>query len=158
MFESDQVMRWTAPRLLCWCSIFSIFGRPGDMLDAVKQKVIRDLTKLPDYVCTETIEQSRIGVNGEPADTNRIRLDVGYAQGKQIFGWPGGESLSEFDVSRLVPGLVSDGEVLALAKLLLLSEPVITGQGPERHEGRATIPYDYRVTLEYSGWVATAPN
>ena len=128
-----------------------------DILEAVKQNVIRDLTKLPDYLCTETIEQSRIGVEGcsgaDCEDIHRTRLDVGYLKGKQIFGWPGGASLSEFDVSRLVPGLVTDGDLLAIGRLLLLSNPVITGQRQENHSGLVTQRYDYRVPLEDSGWV-----
>ena len=142
--------RWLLGTCLC---LSGIFGQQADLLAPVKQKVARDLTKLPDYLCTQTIEQSRSGVDGEPGDIHRIRLDVGYLKGKQIFGWPGGESLSEFDVSRLVPGLVTDGDVLAFARLLLLSKPMITGQRQENQGGRPAIRYDYRVLLDHSGWV-----
>jgi hypothetical protein len=142
--------RW----LLGMClSLSGIFGQQADLLASVKQKVTGDLTKLPDHLCTATIEQSRIGIDGEPADTNRIRLDVGYLRGKQIFGWPGGASLSEFNVSRLVPGLVTDGDLVALGRLLLLSKPLITGHHEGNHSGRPTVRYDYRVPLEESGWM-----
>ena len=158
--HSTHVMQIAGRWLLgiCW-SLHSMFGQQGDVLLAVKQRVMRDLTKLPDYVCTETIEQARSRVDGcsaadcKPEDINRIRLDVGYLKGKQIFGWPGGESLSEFDVSRLVPGLVTDGDVLAFARLLLLSKPLIAEQRQDNHNGRRAVRYDYRVALEDSGWV-----
>jgi hypothetical protein len=141
------------------CSIYGLVGQQVDALAAVKQKVSDDLAKLPNYVCTETVEQSRVRAGGCPAggcvpeNINRTRIDVGYSKGKQIFGWPGGESLSESDVSRLVPGLITDGDLVTIARLLLLSEPAITSVRQEDRNGRATVRYDYRVPLDTSGWV-----
>lgn len=155
--RSSVCFLWRSLLAAC-CAAQSLFGQ-ATVLAQVKGRVQNDLTKLPNYICTETIEQSRIShdrcSSGDcgTAEMNRFRVDVGFVEGRQIFGWPGGERLSDSDISRLVPDLVTDGDVVVFARLLLLSNPTLTGERREDHDGRATIRYDYFVPLDNSGWV-----
>lgn len=104
-------------RMACWrfcfCLTAAALAAQTDALTNLKQKATADRAKPQNCVCTATIEQSR-GVEV----VNRIRLDVGYAEGVQYFGWADGDSLPEADVSRFVPDLVTDADLLALANLL----------------------------------------
>ncbi|HYP06373.1 MAG TPA: hypothetical protein VER03_09045 [Bryobacteraceae bacterium] len=149
--------------LAIWISAHGISAQQADLLASVKLKLHDDLRRLPNYLCTETIDQSRIrgyscsGPECHKVFLSRIRLDVGFVKGKQIFGWPGGERLSDSDVSRFVSGLVTDGDLVALARILLVSKPTIKTERYEDLYGRAAIRYDFHVPLDNSGWLVGTP-
>jgi hypothetical protein len=129
-----------------------------------KAKILRDLTNLPNYVCVETIEPSQRRSRAQTFEVvERFRIDVAYISGRESFGWPEGEALSEEDITRLVAGSVGNGDFGQLLHSLFTSLGTLGPLGPlgslfsdgteERHDGRLALRYDYRIPLEASDWV-----
>src|SRR5712692_11400472 len=129
------------------------------LLAKIKVKMADNLERLPNYTCAQTIERSR-----RPAPTRRfelvdtIRLEVGYIEGKELFGWPGAGKIDESEITKLVGGgTIGNGDFALLAKSLLTQSVMFTYGGDTELGGRRAIRYDFRVPLLSSGYRLRVP-
>jgi len=73
------------------------------LLDKVKAGVEDNLKRLPDYTYTENIERSLRSSRGKRLrSTDRVRLNVAYVGGKELFGLPGAGRIEHAKIDQLV--------------------------------------------------------
>jgi hypothetical protein len=121
----------------------------------VREKVLQDLHRLPNCTCTETIERSyRFPWKAVFERGARLRVEVGYVSGEELYSRPGGKALSESDLSRLVSGTVSTGDFVIMASNLFNSTSAdIVAAGAEVRGGHPGLRYDFRVPAKLSCWI-----
>src|SRR5581483_7257101 len=74
------------------------------LLARIRAHIVEDLSRLPDYTCTQTIERStRRSARDGWRTEDLVRLEVEYVGKRELFGYPGGEQVSEAEVTRVVP-------------------------------------------------------
>jgi hypothetical protein len=131
-------------------------GVPPDLvfLGQVKTRAAANLSGLPNYTCTQTVERSRrrpASRKFELVDT--LRLEVALVDGKEMFAWPGAERFEERDLSQMVGGTIGNGDFALFAKAVFLSGAArITVGGKESRNGRETIRLDFDVPRLVSGY------
>jgi hypothetical protein len=118
-----------------------------------------NLSRLPNYTCLQTIERSRRRADGrkfEPLD--RVRLEVALVEGKEVFGWPGGDKIAESEITNLVSGTIGNGDfALFLKSIFLGSGATFRYAGETTLEGKRAIRFDYVVPLLTSGYHLRVP-
>src|SRR5579862_3512102 len=120
-----------------------------DDLARIKTAVEENLARLPNYTCTESIEQSdRLLIDGKPKVVflEKTRLEVAFVEGKELFGWPGAAKIDQSDVTRMIKGSIGNGYFGLFSKTIFLA-PSTTFQNANTTEldGRPVVRYDYRV-------------
>ncbi len=152
MAAVEAAMFW-----LVLCSLWA--AQPGagapETLAKIKQSVLGNLRTLPNYTCTQVIERSYRWPGGRSFENvDRVRLEIGYIDGKELFGWPGGEKLAEEDLHRLVSGAITNGDYALVARALFGGPNVAIGElREENHAGRATLRCDFTAPLQGSDWI-----
>jgi len=144
---------------LCLCCFPALCQQRPSVIDALKHRVLDDLATLPNYTCTETIARStRRGSARTFDEIDRYRIDVAYVGGKELFGWPGGDKLTEEDLTKMMPGTVSNGEFAILVPATFDSpDALFTDAGEDLRDGSPMLRYDYRVPASGSGWILRVP-
>jgi hypothetical protein len=153
-----------------WLLALTAFAQdPVDTLEKARDKILAAAPQLPKYVCTETIERSyysrrerpeeppsceRILVDRKkgkyklkPDATDRLRVSVSAAQGREIYSWTGTAPYDHGVEDILQSGPMGTG-VLALHWLDIFSNPSVRFRLIE--ERPATIEYGFRVPVEAS--------
>lgn len=123
-------------------------AQPDD-LAKIKAAVEENLSRLPNYTCTESIEQSeRLLIDGKPKVTflEKTRLEVAFVEGKELFGWPGAAKMDQSDVAKMIQGAIGNGYFGLFSKTIFLV-PSTTFQNANTTEldGRPAVHYEYRV-------------
>ena len=78
----------------------------------------------------------------------RLRVEVGYVNGEELYSRPGGKALSESDLSRLISGTVSTGDfVIAASNLFNSRSAEIVAAGVEVRTFRHLDADDLREQL-----------
>ena len=131
---------------------------PADvlLLARIKLKMAENLTRLPNYTCTQTIERSRRRAPSrrfELVDT--LRLEVAVVAGKEMFSWPGENRFEDRELSKMAPGgAIGNGNFALHARSVFLSKAAtFTFVGERIRDGRRTIRFDYIVPLMHSGYL-----
>jgi hypothetical protein len=147
---------------LLWLAPFAAAQNSGiskDLLDwvRIKQKVAQNLARLPDYSCIETIERAeRFKSTAEFRILDKMRVEVIYAGGKELYSWPGSREVSDKDVRAGMTGLLSDGEFTSHTRTVFLNNVSETKfAGEETYRGRPALKYTYRVPFLFTGWTLT---
>src|SRR3954471_20189830 len=99
------------------------FAAGEDLLLRIRAQKPEDGTRLPDYTCRVTIERSgRRSGRGAWDLTDRLRLEIAYANGREYYAWPGDDRF-ENGIEELLPrrGLVSEGSWALHARKLFLT-------------------------------------
>jgi hypothetical protein len=113
-----------------------------------------NLARLPNYTCVETIERS-----GRPQSIHhftlidRLRLEVAYVAGRELYSWPGAGSFEEKSISEIVGrgAAISTGDFALHAHAVFSSDaPEFTWAGDGERGGRKTVRFDFRVPLARS--------
>src|ERR1700730_3480744 len=114
-------------RLVLRASIFCIgvalAQAQTDNLAKIKAAVGENLSRLPNYTCTESIEQSeRLLSEGKPKILlfEKTRLEVAFVEGKELFGWPGAAKIDQPDVARMIKGSIGNGYFGLFSKTIFL--------------------------------------
>ncbi len=120
-----------------------------DDLAKIKTAVEENLGRLPNYTCTESIEQSeRLLIEGKPKVTflEKTRLEVAFVEGKELFGWPGAAKIDQSDVAKMIKGSIGNG-YFGLFSKTIFQAPSTTFQKANAAEldGKPAVRYDYRV-------------
>jgi hypothetical protein len=118
------------------------------LLSRFKQQVRQDLERAPNYTCLETMaryKRATAHASFAPADT--VRLEVSYADGKELFAWPGSKRFEDRALKALVPtGMSGTGTFVLQARNLFVSEnATFEYRGEETLDGRRAIRYDYHL-------------
>jgi len=113
----------------------------------IRAKAQVNLSGLPNYTCTQTIERSQ-----RRAKTRRfqlvdtIRLEVALVGGKELFAWPGQAKFDDRELREMVGGTIGNGNFALHARSVFLSSaPTYEYEGEREVDGRKLYRYHYRV-------------
>ena len=120
-----------------------------DDLAKIKTAVEENLSRLPNYTCTESIEQAeRVVMDGKSKVTRleKTRMEVAFVEGKELFGWPGAAKIDQSDVAKMIKGSIGNG-YFGLFSKTIFQVPSTTFQYVDATEleGKPAVHYDYRV-------------
>jgi hypothetical protein len=155
---------------------------PSAVLTAVRNKVIENIRRMPNYTCVQTIERSyympagrapanceQIASPGAPLklmQTDRLRLEVAVSPDRELYSWVGARSFGEGEISDIVRfGPIGTGSFAAYlgnvfgGRITRMTYLGVAGEG-----GRSLMKFGYSVPKEQSryrvragdGWVITA--
>ena len=124
------------------------------LLAKVKNRMAANLSRLPNYTCVQTVERFHRRSTTRKFDVlDTVRLEVALVEGKELFGWPGGDRIAESEISNLVKGTIGNGDFALLAKsIFLTSSATFQYAGDSFLGARAAIKFDYKVPLFTSGY------
>jgi hypothetical protein len=130
---------------------------PQDLLTRIRDHLREYVSELPDYTCRVTIERSaRQGSRGAFQLRDRVRVEVVYSGGNELYAWPGSNGF-ERSISELLPahGMVSDGSYAMHMRTLFLRN-VASFDEPRQVKGQ--IQLGFRVPALRSGYAMTTPD
>ena len=144
-------------------------GQPGApveyaLLAKIKQTMKRNLQRVPNYTCLETIERSRrmprslvVSRDGGPGpfrSQDIVRLEVAEVEGKEFFSRPGARDFHETSLEAFVNGgMIGNGTFALFTKDIFATDgPTYRFGGKENVEGREVVRYDYQVPYLGSGY------
>jgi hypothetical protein len=141
--------------LLAFCAgIFCCAADPQDLLTRIREHLGEYVSKLPDYTCRVTIERSSRRTGRSPFElTDRLRLEVAYTGGNELYAWPGSAAF-ERSIDELLPahGMVSDGSYALHMRTLFLRNVAQFGP-PKAAHGQVELPFT--VPAVRSGYALT---
>ena len=112
---------------------------------------------MPNFTCVETIERSqRLPSTKKYQLIDTIRLEVAFAEGKELYAWPGSSKFEEADVTKLVGGLGAIGTgdfALHARSIYLTGQATFTYLGLDELNGKPAHKYHYRVPMAASTYV-----
>jgi hypothetical protein len=132
---------------LC-AGVFCCAGQPQDLLTRIREHMREYVSQLPDYTCRVTIERStRRSGRSEFALTDRLRLEVAYTGGNELYAWPGSASF-ERTIEELLPahGMVSNGSYALHMRTLFLRNVARFGE-PQKSGGRVELTFSVPAVL-----------
>lgn len=158
--DASSAHRCALPTILFCLTLHPGCAQPAlspdvQLLASIRTKAARNLGRLPDYTCRQTTERSIRRIPGKKFElTDTVRLEVALVGGKELYGWPGANNITEWEVSNLVSGTFGNGDFGLHAAGVLLSDGATFTRAPdELLDGRRVIRYNYRVALLSSGYV-----
>jgi hypothetical protein len=143
--------------LLAGCVTFAGGQTPPDLQERIQTHMGEYLAHLPNYTCRVTIARSsRPGPDRNFQLTDRIRLEVEFAGGQELYSWPG-EDRFEHGLEKLVggiPGLISIGSYALLTRALFTTDAAEFGSPREAAcEGKPCLELDFKVPVERTDYV-----
>jgi hypothetical protein len=140
------------PRVLsvsCFCIGVALPQAQTDDLAKIQTAVEENLSRLPNYTCIESIEQSeRFPIEGKLKVTflEKTRMEVAFVEGKELFGWPGAAKIDQSDVAKMIKGSIGNG-YFGLFSKTIFQVPSTTFQyvNATELEGKPAVRYNYRV-------------
>lgn len=154
---------------VCAALLFSLTLQAGEgepalspdlvLLSNIKIRISRNQSQLPNYTCQQTTERSRRGMPDRKFELiDMVRLEVALVEGKELYGWPGANQMTESEISNLVSGTFGNGDFGLHARSIFLSDGAyFTRVADEIIDGHETIRYNYRVPLLSSGYRLKVP-
>ncbi len=130
----------------------------------IKRQMAREMSRMPNYTCLETIYRSThestrlvIAVPGKTVPFRRmdvVRLEVAEVNGNELFARPGEHEFHRKEITELVPGgLMGNGIFSGFAHDVFSSDiATFKFAGEERIDGRQLLRYDYRIPQLFSGY------
>lgn len=115
----------------------------------------RNLTRLPNFTCLETIERSRRRVPARKYDLIDIaRVEVALVEGKELFAWPGSGKFDDRELRDLIPGGATGNGSFALhARAVFLGRhTTFENLGETTLDGKPALRYSYNVPQPFSGF------
>jgi hypothetical protein len=139
----------------CWAGVFLAVACQAQqelppetlLLAKIKAKVAENLSRLPNFTCTETIQRSlSYKSTATPEMVDTVRLEVAFLQSKELYGWPGAARIDEPDITKMVGGSIGNGYfALFLNNIFLVSSTTFHYAGHVKLDGRESLRYDYTV-------------
>jgi len=113
------------------------------------------VARLPDYTCHLTLERFQRAKSSVPFDlSDRLRLEVAYTSGQELYSWPGDDHF-EAGIEDLLPGhgMVSNGSyALHIRNLFERDVAHFTGPVEEACDGQACLRLDFTIPAMHSGF------
>jgi hypothetical protein len=117
------------------------------------------LARLPDYTCRVTLERStRRNSHARFTPSDRIRLEVAYTGGQELYSWPGDDRF-EGGIEDLLSGhgMVSNGSyALHMRNLFVRAVATFAAPRMERCEARPCLRVDFDIPASLSGYSVSA--
>src|SRR5207244_8638611 len=138
---------------VCWMA--QGFQEPEGLLDRFLTRMKSELGRLPDYVCTQTIERfGRQSAERQWQKVDTLRFDVALVGNKELYGRPGERRFQSRTLADLVgKGTTSTGQLGILAKhVFLTSTAQLAYKGASEQDGRRAHEYQYEVAPERSSY------
>jgi hypothetical protein len=127
---------------------------PTELLMRVRQRMAENLAHLPNYTCRETIERTAAEAGSRHfALIDRLRLEVAYVGGRELYAWPGAQQFDERPIDEIVGSgaAIGNGDFAMHARVVFTSgAPQFTFAGEEQRESRSIARFNFRVPLEKS--------
>jgi hypothetical protein len=138
-------------------SVFGLAAQPGfdaeTLLHDIRERIRDNLNRMPDYVCTQTVERSVRSGAGAPLKTlDTLRLEVALVGNRELFSWAGASRFQEQELADLVGrGAVGTGSFALHAKTVFLTGAAeFEYRGEDVKDGRKAFRFTYSVPLEAS--------
>jgi len=154
------------PGLMAAAAASALFGAsevPGrEAVLVARVRVVMDemLHRLPDYTCVETIERSA----REPSETkyrmlDRVRVEVAYFKGSELYAWPGAPKLEERDLGEMVggAGAIGTGDFALHLMATYRGAVPLHFAGDDTLRGRIVLKFTQTVPVALSNYVVYAP-
>lgn len=126
-----------------------------ELLARIKQHAADNLSRIPDYVCLETIERFRQPQHSRqfvPVDT--VRVEVAEVGNRELFAWPDARPLGTVRPESLIGfGAIGTGTFAGFVRGTFAERgPTFQYLGQEKIDGRPAVRYDFKVSLLMSGF------
>ncbi len=128
---------------------------PAALYGQVRNKMITNLSRLPNYTCLQTIERKvRRAPSRRYQMVDTVRLEVALVNGKELFSWPGAGNFEDKEISQIVSGgAIGNGSFALHAKSIFQSRSAkITYAGEVTKNNRKLLQWDYEVPRMLSGY------
>ena len=143
---------------------------PKALLLRVRENVQSTLSRIPKYLCTQTVDRSRYEPdrlrdlplcgedreNGNPskqhlASSDRLRLDVAVVSKTEIYSWVGENSFGKHNLFELTDGVLSTGTFLSFLKIVFLDDNAdFSYMGESAVDGRSLAEFNFEVPAQNS--------
>ncbi len=168
-------MRVIAVALLVVLPLVAADEDPTEVLLRLREQVLAHGKWIPNHTCVETVERDRYEPAVSPvpktcdalvarrtlvnfpamlrlAATDRLRLDVALAEGREIYSWAGASKFEDGEIDELIPdGAMGTGPFAALVLSAFEGRvPKFTYEGETTLEHHLVFEYSFHVPVEDS--------
>ena len=142
---------------MCFCvpSMLSGAEEPEGLLERFRARIKAELGRLPDYVCSQTVERfSRTTPERPWQKVDTLRFDVAFAGDQELYGAPGASQFHDRPLEQIIGrGTVSTGRHGLLTQHVFATSAAKFSYHAEGEEnGRRSHIYDYDVAPERSSY------
>jgi hypothetical protein len=170
--------------ILLWCGFAAAClaqQDPVQLLTQIRHQVVADISRLPRYMCTETVDRTDFRPEAlarrreerscpevletvQPSNpkahlfsADRLRLDVAIAGGSEMYSWVREEKFGDRDLGDLVrQGATSTGEFASYVRTIFEANVAsFAFKGESQLNGRKVLEYTFRVPLSRSGYTVS---
>jgi tetratricopeptide (TPR) repeat protein len=126
----------------------------GPALAALQQQNAPLLEKTPSHTCLESISRWQVDTRGKAHDAELIRVDVGIAEDKEIYGYVEGKRFSNDGLAQMLGYTFSTtGLFGSVARGLIAGNAAkVRFAGEEVLNGQSVFRYDFRSSPGEAGW------
>jgi hypothetical protein len=146
--------------LACAAACSSAADAPA-LVSRIREHMREYVAHLPDYTCRITLERFRRSKARAPFElSDRLRLEVAYTSGQELYSWPGDDRF-EAGIEDLLPGhgMVSNGTyALHVRNLFLRDVAEFAAPREEKCEDRPCVRLDFHIPALRSGYALSAGN
>ena len=149
---------------------------PVATLEKIRQQVAASVNRLPNYLCTETVDRQNFRIEPTPKDCqsflnasdsgkqslrlldmDRLRLDVAMSSKTEMYSWVGEGRFDDQRLSDMVKhGSTSTGAFGSFLQAIFIRNGAqFTFKGEAEESGRRVVKFDFRVALSSSGYVVS---
>lgn len=125
-----------------------------ELLARIRRHMAENLARLPNYTCRETIERASAAAGSRHFELiDRLRLEVAYIGGRELYAWPGEATFED----RSIEDIVGTGGAIGYGNFAMHARVVFTTNAPEfsegaeeQRDGHPVVRYDFHVTRNKS--------
>jgi len=137
------------------CSSAAAFQDEAAQVSRIRDHMREYVAHLPDYTSRITLERFRRTKPRADFELNdRLRLEVAYTSGQELYSWPG-DARFESGIEELLPGhgMVSNGSYALHVKNLFVREVAqFSAPKDEKCEDAACVRLDFEIPTVRSGY------
>ena len=138
------------------CAVSSAAAADADSvrLARIRYHMAQNLTEMPNYTCTQTIERSRRPARGRRFQLlDTLRLEVALVNGAELFAWPGSGKFEDRKISEMVGGTIGNGVFAGHARSVFMgSGASFEFLGEQAADSSPAFRYRYDVPLARSNY------
>lgn len=126
----------------------------AELLARIRRHMAENLSSLPNYTCRETIERTAGQAGSRHFGlVDRLRLEVAYVGGRELFAWPGASNFEDRPIEQMVGGgaAIGAGNFASHARAIFASNsPEFSWAGEQIRDGIRVARFDFRVPRQRS--------
>ncbi|HEV2445342.1 MAG TPA: hypothetical protein VGS58_05450, partial [Candidatus Sulfopaludibacter sp.] len=126
----------------------------SELLANIRQHMAENLGRLPNYTCRETIERTSAPARSKHFTlVDRLRLEVAYVGGRELYAWPGEDRFEDRSIVEIVGkgAAIGAGNFAMHARAVFTTNaPVFAWGGEAERGGRRVVRFDFTVAREKS--------